>query len=239
MPLKNKPHQPSTTTTCPICGSPFTVFAYQIRIGRGKYCSMACRVVARTASRDPLLCLHCGTPFDAFPFEIAAGRRYCSAHCYYAAATTSRALCVHCRVTPIKPGAKHYCSRACLDAASKPNVDTFWTHVEKSANCWTWTSATNDRGYGRFDNRYAHRISWEQAAGPIPDGLNVLHTCDNPPCIRNDDEGWYEGTLGVMRPRRGHLWLGTHADNMADMGRKGRSVYQMHPELRLRRWGNR
>lgn len=59
----------------------------------------------------------------------------------------------------------------------------------------------------RRDGRqqYAHRLAWEDAHGPIPAGMKVLHHCDNPPCSNVD-----------------HLFLGTQADNMADMKAKGR-----------------
>lgn len=99
----------------------------------------------------------------------------------------------------------------------------YWPKVDTSAGpdlCWPWTGATNQSGYGTFvggqGGRLAHRFAFIQAHGPIPDGLCVLHRCDNPPC---------------QNP--GHLFLGTQADNMADMKNKGRWVsgLALHPEL--------
>lgn len=81
---------------------------------------------------------------------------------------------------------------------------------EPNSGCWLWTAGTNARGYGQFALRGrscgAHRASWELHRGPIPDGSCVLHRCDTPPCVNPD-----------------HLFLGTHADNAADMMEKGRS----------------
>lgn len=86
----------------------------------------------------------------------------------------------------------------------------FWSHVDKSGECWVWT-ANRARGYGRVKVRRlsvsAHRLAWVLAFGPIPDGLLVLHRCDNPPCVNPD-----------------HLWLGTHGDNQRDKWAKGRGL---------------
>jgi len=84
--------------------------------------------------------------------------------------------------------------------------------------CWPWTGATMGDGYGTVWNGdkhvRAHRVAWAALVGPIPDGLFVLHRCDNRPCCN---------------PR--HLFLGTSADNARDMAAKGRQALQTNPEL--------
>lgn len=82
--------------------------------------------------------------------------------------------------------------------------------------CWMWTASCG-HGYGRLNTgervHRAHRVAWGIAHGSIPDGLCVLHKCDNPPCVNVD-----------------HLFLGTLKDNVRDMVSKGRSLAQAHPE---------
>lgn len=87
----------------------------------------------------------------------------------------------------------------------------FWKKVEKGSECWLWTGGikSKEHPYGKMfvGKKYqrAHRISWELHNGSIPEGMHVLHKCDNPRCVRPD-----------------HLFLGNHAQNMEDMISKGR-----------------
>lgn len=82
---------------------------------------------------------------------------------------------------------------------------------DPNSGCWLWTGCVTPKGYGYVGpkvssgSRFAHRISWEAANGPVPDGMFVLHRCDNPPCVNP-----------------AHLFLGTARDNTEDMVRKGR-----------------
>lgn len=103
---------------------------------------------------------------------------------------------------------------------AKPVADRFWTKVDRREpnECWLWTAAIHaDTGYGAFGwpclksksgwkNVDAHRAAWELVFGFNPGCLDVLHTCDNPPCVNP-----------------GHLFLGTNKDNMLNMVLKGRS----------------
>jgi HNH endonuclease len=92
--------------------------------------------------------------------------------------------------------------------------EAFWSNVKKTDGCWVWTAKLDSHGYGmsatgaRGARRYtgAHRQSWKLTFGDIPEGLCVLHRCDNPPCVNP-----------------GHLFLGTQGENIDDMHAKGRA----------------
>ena len=85
----------------------------------------------------------------------------------------------------------------------------FWAKVQRADGCWLWTGALA-RGYGWFKvgvrPYYAHRIAWQEAHGPIPEGQLVLHHCDVRPCVNYAE----------------HLFLGSDADNSLDKAVKGR-----------------
>jgi hypothetical protein len=132
----------------------------------------------------------------------------------------------------IRGGGGKFCSHPCYVIARRAGgVDRFWAKVRKSDGCWVWSRAHLPKGYGLVvrgiggaDERLTHRVAWVLASGePIPEGFDVLHTCDNPPCVRNDEAGIYE-INGIVRPRFGHLWLGTVRDNGIDMASKGRAT---------------
>ncbi len=115
---------------------------------------------------------------------------------------------------------------------SRPLDVRFWENVSVSDGCWEWTGKRKSgvsNNYGRFFigmnptdrnktvEMFAHRFSWEMHNGAIPDGLYVLHRCDNPPCVRPN-----------------HLFLGTLRDNTRDSVNKGRwPIGEHHHHHRL------
>lgn len=82
-------------------------------------------------------------------------------------------------------------------------------YSEERDGCLVWTGPSDRAGYGRISQggkkRFVHRVSYELEKGPIPKGLLIRHTCDNPPCINPD-----------------HLLPGTDADNSHDKVQRGR-----------------
>jgi hypothetical protein len=127
-----------------------------------------------------------------------------------------------CAAAAARRGRGQFCSRACgarhaqakrWEQEKKTVADRYETKVIRRGvnECWGW-SGFKHRGYGRLNDGTgtavgAHRVSYEKHIGPIPDGLTVLHRCDNPECTN---------------PK--HLFLGTNEDNNRDRDQKGRTA---------------
>lgn len=133
--------------------------------------------------RVPRYCEQCNKYFEAHASEVRrGGGRFCSPQCWY-----------DWNTAPLGERFKRY--------LSPPNEN----------GCIEWTGGRSGAGYGRIregrmkPQLQAHRVAFELAGGVIPDGHEVLHHCDNPPCVNV-----------------AHLFAGTQSDNMRDMASKGR-----------------
>lgn len=95
--------------------------------------------------------------------------------------------------------------------------ERLWSKIQigNPENCWEWSGARQERGHGVIKitgekkNMLVHRAVFEEIHGPIPDGVLICHTCDNPPCCNPN-----------------HLFSGTQVDNMSDCSEKER-IFKM------------
>jgi len=102
-----------------------------------------------------------------------------------------------------------------IDGRRKGPVTKEWLFTKRKIDdrgCWNWTGTVDTKGYGlvssRSKRKILSRLAYEMFVGEIPEGLCVLHSCDNPKCFNPD-----------------HLSTGTHLKNMRDCGRKRRAKH--------------
>lgn len=174
--------------TCANCG---IVFTKRAATGRPpKFCGAKCR--RRSGGDIVLRCERCGVHFTRFASDVARRGvgRFCSLQCRGNGREMESVIVRFWR---------------CVNKSGPVPV-----HVPRLGPCWLWTGAMDTKGYGMFCVRKlkfrAHRVSWEQTHGPVPESLFVLHGCDKRTCVRP-----------------AHLFLGDHDTNMRDMAVKGRT----------------
>lgn len=212
-----KPRSPRFTLICTYlpCSQPFTVI--QSQRDRAKYCSKLCHnranaeaVHAKAHAIRPIrICGYepCGTVFTVKPSDLT------------------------------RKGAGTYCSKSCMNRGTalqktRPLAERFWEKVAVAGpdECWLWQAGTFGNGYGKIwvpergMTVGAHVVCWflEHGIWP-PDGINICHTCDTPPCVN-------------LR----HLWDGSQQANLIDASIKGHMSHRQnrrrgdaHPHVKL------
>jgi hypothetical protein len=122
----------------------------------------------------------------------------------------SERVCKKCGLK-LPAGRKKFCCLECMRSYDTL-PERFWAKVRKSETCWVWRGAVDFDGYGMIQASVpstrtlrAQRVSWELNVGPIPEGLVILHLCDNKRCVNP-----------------AHLRPGTSGENTRDAADKGR-----------------
>lgn len=204
-------YQPRIERPCEVCTAPVFATPRTIALGKGRFCGAVCFAESRrtTITRS---CERCLIDFQVSPARGADGRgRFCSKTCYDDAQRDE---------TPVEV---RLWERVDQHGAVPP-------HRAEYGSCWLWTGYCNSSGYGRLYRHFpeavlSHRLAWELATGETLTAHDVIgHICDVRHCVRNDDTGWYN-VAGVLLPRRGHLFKGTHTNNHDDMVEKRRHSF--------------
>jgi len=178
---------------CQQCNNSFLFRDVPSNTGKGKFCSPTCQHLFRHRDNKTI--------------QIA---------CEFCQKTFTWILRPSSRVK------RKFCSMKCTEMSRagrerKPWQDRMDKNIVRGPNetdCWIWTGAKNDKGYGQMSivqngksiKIYTHRLMWERVYGPIPEGLEACHKCDTPLCCSVD-----------------HLFLGSHKENMNDAVKKGRN----------------
>ena len=131
--------------------------------------------------------------------------------------TNHMTLCKYCQLLPPSKPRGMYCSKTCSNKARAKSLACRFRECYipgQPTECWLWTGTLDKDGYGviqdanRGHQFRAHRLAYELAHGPTPNGVCVLHRCDTPACCNPS-----------------HLWLGTQTDNGRDKVTKKRHPF--------------
>lgn len=200
--------------TCLRCGQPF--FRPKGHENRARYCSRPCQFASQVAEPTELACQGCGVTFVVRHPCVARKRMLCSRHCSKVLLLKSvEKTCEACgrafTARACKAETARFCSRHCRDTMNRTLEERFWLRVIKTETCWLWEPTAASGKYGAVGIKglpgRSNRAAWYLTFGEIPEGMHVLHRCDNPPCVRPD-----------------HLFLGTNLDNHYDKMAKGRQA---------------
>lgn len=106
----------------------------------------------------------------------------------------------------------------------RPLADRFWEKVDirGADECWPWNAGVHGSGYGSIGDEVgqtatSNRVAYELSNGPLPDGMQALHTCNNRPCCNPQ-----------------HLYAGTDADNSRDRVIDGSHAGEKHHSAKLK-----
>jgi len=164
-----------------------------------------------------VFCSECGSKTMRFPRDFKRHRPegfFCTPRCQHDFRSKNRMG---------QLGYNYIDGRSTKIKKEKPTIAEIIKSKSVSGNggCINWIGYKIKSGYGRITisrtQHLAHRLSWQINIGPIPNGIDVLHKCDNPSCVNHK-----------------HLFLGTHKENMKDMKEKNRSCAgEKHPKRKL------
>ncbi len=157
-----------------------------------KYCSRICYGIKRDEKYKHLIGKKIGKLTIISISEIRSKRGHvclkCKCECgnekIYSAHHIEGLECVSC---------------GCWKSRKKTTINNFLDKIEKTNNCWIWKGQINKAGYGRYQQKYAHRLSYEYHKGKIPKDKMICHKCNNKLCVNPD-----------------HMYLGTAYDNAQD-----------------------
>lgn len=124
--------------------------------------------------------------------------------------------------------------------------ESFWALADKTDECWNWSGSIHRLGYGQVrwggGFRKAHRVAYELAIGPIPDGLELDHLCRNRRCVRPDHlepvthaENVRRGRVHKTTCRNGHPYEGNLVIDTASGARRCRTCRNAQSAERKRR----